>query len=68
MIAAVQRRRSPPLEIEVPPTWNMSRHQRLEQATVCRNAEMQQLVCNHEILKARFLFDQVLGESDDASC
>src|SRR5215472_4493203 len=53
-------------DIERAPVGEMQRHKRLEQTAVCRDAEMEQFVGDDEILKTWVLFDQVLGEGDDA--
>jgi hypothetical protein len=58
---------TPSLDIELPPSWKMCRHQRLEQAAVCRYPQMEQFVRDHEVLKAWLLFDQILGEGDNAT-
>lgn len=45
----------------------MSRHERLEQAAVVRNAQMQQLVRYDKVLKALRLIEQVNGQCDRPS-
>src|SRR5579883_3266300 len=55
-----------PPHIVVTPSWNVRRHQRLEQAAVGRDPKVEQFVGDDEILEVRLLLDQVIGERDDA--
>ena len=48
-------------DIERAPVGEMQRHKRLEQTAVRRDAEMEQFVDDHEILKARILLVQIVS-------